>query len=293
MANEEWGGPRHAKPRLVRNMSREPTPSSLPSTLYTEDYFLTACEGYQEFVESHGEHLSRRLAAAFAVASVEPGTRVLDVGCGRGEILRHCAHLGARAYGIDYAEAAVRMSREMVRSESSAAGQVPIRVYRADAKSLPYPDAVFDRVLMFDVVEHLFPWELDAALEEVRRVLRPGGMVAIHTAPNRWYDQYAYPVVRLVRRAQGRGAAYPKNPRALNVAANVDVHVNEQDLLSLRRYLRRAGFERVQVWLESPPQSRRESRFFAVLRRIVFDVPPFRWFFEREVFAVGVKAERS
>lgn len=270
-------------------MSPEQPRSSLPSTLYTEDYFLTACEGYEEFVESQGEHLSRRLRAAFAVAAVEPGMRVLDVGCGRGEILRHCARLGARAYGIDYADVAVKMSRDMARAEAESARQAPIGVYRSDAKFLPYPDAAFDRVLIFDVVEHLYPWELDAALAEVRRVLKPEGMLAIHTAPNRWYDKYAYPMVRLVRTLQGRGDRYPANPRALNVAANVDVHVNEQDLRSLRRYLKRAGFRRIKVWLDSPPQNRRESAVFAALRKIAFDVPPFRWFFEREVFAVGTK----
>jgi len=268
-------------------MSREPNQTSLPSTLYTEDYFLTACEGYAEFVESHGEHLSRRLKAAFAVASVEPGMRVLDVGCGRGEILRHCAQLGARAYGIDYADVAVRLSREVARVEARSGAQPPIGVYRADAKALPYPDAAFERVLLFDVVEHLFPWELNTALQEVRRVLKPAGMVAIHTAPNRWYDAYAYPAVRLVRTLQGRGAQYPANPRALNVAANVDVHVNEQDVLSLRRYLRRAGFRNIKVWLDSPPQNRQEHGVFRTLRKIAFDAPPFRWFFEREVFAVG------
>jgi len=270
-------------------MSREQAHHSLPSTLYTEDYFLTACEGYAEFVESQGEHLSRRLKAAFAVASVKPGMRVLDVGCGRGEILRHCARLGAHAYGIDYADVAVKMSRDVARAESESTGQAGIGVYRADAKSLPYPDAEFDRVLIFDVVEHLFPWELDAALKEARRVLKPGGMLAVHTAPNRWYDAYAYPVVRLVRMLQGKAAQYPANPRALNVAANVDVHVNEQDLLSLRGYLKRAGFVRINVWLDSPPQSRQENPLFRILRKIAFDVPPFRWFFEREVFAVGTK----
>ncbi len=272
-------------------MPREQAQSPLPSTLYTEAYFLTACEGYEEFVESHGEHLSRRLRAAFAVASVEPGMRVLDVGCGRGEILRHCARLGAHAYGVDYADVAVKMSRDVARAEAASTRQAPIGVYRADAKFLPYPDATFDRVLIFDVVEHLFPWELDAALKEVRRVLRPGGMVAVHTAPNRWYDKYAYPVVRMVRTMQGKGAQYPANPRALNVAANVDVHVNEQDVISLRGTLRRVGFSRVKVWLDSPPQNRQEHAVFRALRLVVFGVPPFRWFFEREVFAVGMKDE--
>ena len=40
---------------------------------------------------------------------------------------------------------------------------------------LPYPGGTFDRALMFDVVEHLFPWELHASLSDIYRVLKPGG----------------------------------------------------------------------------------------------------------------------
>ena len=43
---------------------------SLPPELYTEEYFLNACEGFTEFTESQGQRLSRRLNAAFAVAEV-------------------------------------------------------------------------------------------------------------------------------------------------------------------------------------------------------------------------------
>ncbi len=92
----------------------DPTRPSLPSTLYTEDYFRSACEGYAEFNRSEGEHLSRRLKAAFELAEVTPGMTVLDVGCGRGEILRHCARLGANAYGIDYAAVAVNLAADVV-----------------------------------------------------------------------------------------------------------------------------------------------------------------------------------
>ena len=257
---------------------------SLPSTLYTEEYFLNACEGYEEFVESQGERLSRRLSEAFAYAAVEPGMKVLDVGCGRGEILRHITRLGARAYGVDYAEVAVKLSREATQNEPT-----PIGVYRTDAKRLPYPDGAFDRILLFDVVEHLYPWELNAALADVYRVPKPGGMIVVHTAPNRWYDRYAYPIVRFVRRLQGQ--QYPANPRALNVEANVEVHVNEQDIRSLRRYLRRAGFRKVKVWLKSPPQNRRENVVFRVVRHVMFNWAPWRWFFEREVFAWGVERD--
>jgi ubiquinone/menaquinone biosynthesis C-methylase UbiE len=261
-------------------LKSEHSQQSVRPERYDEAYFLGACEGYETFIASEGAHLSRRLKQAFEVAGVVPGMRVLDIGCGRGEILRHCAQLGARAYGVDYAPVAVRMAQT-----STNADQGKASVYLADARWLPFPAASFDRVLMFDLVEHLHPWELDRALAEARRVLRPDGQLIIHTAPNVWYDRYAYPLVRLVRALMGQRAHYPKNPRAI-IPANLDVHVNEQSALSLWRVLRRAGF-RGRVWLDSPPQNRREGWVFRTARHILFNWPPFRWFFEREVFAVA------
>jgi ubiquinone/menaquinone biosynthesis C-methylase UbiE len=260
--------------------------NSVPSTLYTEDYFLNACEGYDEFKSSEGEQLSRRLKAAFELAAVEPGMQVLDVGCGRGEILRHCARLGADAYGIDYAVVAVELSQDII--EATTDGRGKTGVAQSDAKKLPFPSSAFDRVLMFDVVEHLYPWELHQALLEVRRVLKPGGRFVVHTAPNVWYDRYAYPLVRAFRSLLGQGDRYPANPRAFLVGINQDVHVNEQSLLSMRRTLAKAGFSS-KVWLDSPPQGRQNPLLLDLLRTAVFRLPPFRWFFEREVFAVAWK----
>jgi ubiquinone/menaquinone biosynthesis C-methylase UbiE len=262
-------------------------PAPLAQELYTEEYFLTACEGYEDFLSSDGENLSRRLKAAFEYAAVEPGMKVLDVACGRGEIVRHCALLGADAYGFDYAHAAIRLSRKLLTRDKDKARGV-MAFLQAEAKNFPFPDHAFDRVLMFDIVEHLHPWELHTTLVEARRVLKDGGRLIIHTAPNVWYDRYAYPVVRLFRRMSGEGEKYPANPRKFLVEHNLDVHVNEQSLFSLRRTLDRAGF-RGRVWLDSPPQHRQEPVMLAALRHVLFDWPPFRWFFEREVFAVAHK----
>lgn len=263
----------------------------VPAHLYTEEYFRTACEGYDEFNESEGQHLSRRLAAAFKLAEIIPGMKVLDVGCGRGEILRHCAALGADSFGIDYAPVAVKMSKQVIEGvEALTPGKTAVAL--ADAKHLPFPDASFDRVLMFDVVEHLHPWELHQAMLEVHRVLTPDGRFIIHTAPNVWYDRYAYPVVRFVRRLMGQGAKYPKDPRQFLVNVNEHVHVNEQSLLSMKGALKRAGFTG-KVWLDSPPQNRDEHAIMGVLRRLAFETVPLRWFFEREVFAVAHKTEST
>ncbi len=250
---------------------------------YDEAYFLSACEGYEEFVATEGAYLSRRLSQAIEAADVQPGMAVLDVGCGRGEILRRCAGLEAQVYGIDFAPAALRMARGLAAAAQD--GSRAFGLYQADAKLLPFPSKAFDRVLMFDLVEHLHPWELGQALAEARRVLRPHGQLIIHTAPNVWYDRYAYPLVRLARRVMGQGRRYPRDPRAI-VPANLDVHVNEQSAWSLRRALRRAGFS-PRVWLDTPPQNRHEGVLMAAARHVLFNWVPFRWLFEREVFAVA------
>ena len=271
---------------LEKQLQKPQTRESVPSTLYTEKYFLTACEGYDEFIATEGAHLSRRLDAAFALAAVESDMKVLDVGCGRGEILRHCARLGADAYGIDYAIVAVQMSQDIVEGVSESPGKTGVA--QADAKILPFPTAYFDRVLMFDVVEHLYPWELHDALLEIHRVLKPQGRFIVHTAPNIWYDKYAYPLVRAFRTVLGQGSNYPANPRAFLVDVNQDVHVNEQSMWSMHQTLARAGFNS-HVWLDSPPQGRQSNILLDLARKAVFRLPPFRWFFEREVFAVASK----
>ena len=182
---------------------------SLPPELYTEEYFLNACEGFEEFTETQGERLSRRLSAAFAVAAVRPGMRVLDVGCGRGEILRHCARLGADAFGVDYAVVAVDMASKAVAGESQSPGKTGVA--QADAKRLPFPSAYFDRVLMFDVVEHLYPWELDQSLAEIRRVLKPGGAFIVHR-PQRLVRPLCLPAGAPGAARDGAGRALPGEP---------------------------------------------------------------------------------
>jgi hypothetical protein len=85
-------------------------------------------------------------------------------------------------------------------------------------------------------------------------------------------------------------------PEGRPVRAQI-VNIDEQgrirlSLTALRENLERAGFAHVKVWLNSPPQQRGENVIFRGARRVLFKWIPFKWFFEREVFAVGVKPAR-
>lgn len=280
------------------------TRPSVAADLYDERYY-TFCEGYEEFAAQEGLGLSRRLVVALDLAQVGPGMRVLDLGCGRGEMLMHCAARGAWAWGLDYSPAAARIARETAArldtSRTASSPEAPphgqaqraeprqflrrTAVQVANVKTLPFPDGAFDRVFMLDLVEHLYPWELDLALAQVRRVLREGGRLVVHTMPNRWYYRFGYPLFRLLNRLGGR--RLPRNPRA-RFEYNVHVHVNEQDIVRLSASLRRAGLAQ-RVWVDNlHPQSLGHGPIANVVNRIV-RLPGLRLFLCNDLLAVATK----
>jgi SAM-dependent methyltransferase len=218
-----------------------PRPAPVPAALYSEDLLLAFTGGdYAAFLCTRGAALRPRLRRSLALARLRPGLRVLDLGCGRGEVTLHAAARGARVWALDYSPDCLRLTARTL-ALAPPAVRARVELVQADATALPLPAASVDRVLMLDVVEHLHPWQLARALREVRRVLRPDGWLVVHTVPNRWALQYGYPLLRLLRRN------LPADPRT---AYERQVHVNEQDPIGLRRLLQRCGFL-PRVWLEN------------------------------------------
>lgn len=106
-----------------------------------------------------------------ALAGLAGRERVLDIGTGEGQIARHLAAAGARVVGVDpVAGQVVEASR---RNASVPAGITPPVYVRSEAAALPLADATFDGALACLVFEHID--EVDEAIAEVARVLRPGG----------------------------------------------------------------------------------------------------------------------
>jgi SAM-dependent methyltransferase len=100
------------------------------------------------------------------------GRRVLEIGVGLGTDFVRFVRTGADAVGIDLTEAAV----ESVRARLAGDG-LEAELHVADAESLPFPDESFDLVYSWGVLHHT-P-NTGRALDEVRRVLRPGGEARI------------------------------------------------------------------------------------------------------------------
>lgn len=214
---------------------------TLPSEIYDRDYFLSdRVEGWERFSEDRG--LSRVKQKQLRLLGPRPGLDVLDAGCGRGELLLACARAGAQVAGVDYADAAIEISRETLSGFPSA------DLRQADVTELPWPPESFDRILLGDVIEHLNPRDAAHALGELHRVLRPDGVLLVHTAPNRLFLDLAWPLARPLLLAAGRR----DDVRAMDdwIVESADYHPNVHTLHGLRRAVRRAGFSSVRTWVD-------------------------------------------
>ncbi|MCM3870672.1 MAG: class I SAM-dependent methyltransferase [Pyrinomonadaceae bacterium] len=132
----------------------------LKTTWMTGDY-----DRFSRFMEQGAEQFFRRLG-------ITPGTRLLDVGCGAGQLALIAARAGAQVTGCDIATNWV----EKAQARAIAEG-LEITFEEGDAESLPYQDAQFDAVI--SLIGAMFAPRPDLVAAELTRVCRPGGMIAM------------------------------------------------------------------------------------------------------------------
>ena len=206
--------------------------------VYDDDYYRSCCAGHEAWTASGGAAADGMYGGFLVRAGLRPGEVLVDLGCGRGELLAEAVARGAaRAVGIEYAPSAVALARQTLVARDVADRA---SVLAADVRAVPLPDASADLVTLLDVVEHLSPAELAAALAEARRLLRPGGRLLVHTMPNRAIYSVTYRALRLGL-GLGRWPADPRNEWERRM------HVNEQTVRSLRSAVSGAGFRDVRV----------------------------------------------
>jgi ubiquinone/menaquinone biosynthesis C-methylase UbiE len=107
------------------------------------------------------------------VSELAANDTVADIGCGPGAAARRAARLGASVVGVDPAAVMLRLARFLTRRSNHA-----VRYVQGSAEALPLPDSSVSVAWSIASVHH---WaDLDAGIQEARRVLKPGGrLVAI------------------------------------------------------------------------------------------------------------------
>jgi SAM-dependent methyltransferase len=105
-------------------------------------------------------------------AGVEPGMDVLDVACGSGNATLPAAKAGGRVTGLDFAPGLLEVARER-----AADAMVEIDFVEGDAQALPFDDGSFDRIV--STFGHMFAPDHRRTADEMKRVLRPDGVIAV------------------------------------------------------------------------------------------------------------------
>jgi len=111
----------------------------------------------------------KRVRAVLRSVGAGPQDRILDVGCGAGNIL---ALLPGDRTGVDISDFMIKRAGESLRDQA--------KIINADAEELPFPDGGFDRVIASSLLSHVLHPE--KVIAELRRVLKPSGRVVVSIA---------------------------------------------------------------------------------------------------------------
>jgi ubiquinone/menaquinone biosynthesis C-methylase UbiE len=131
--------------------------------------------GYEEHVRRTLGQRTAAVDAAFLLPHLRPGLRLLDFGCGPGSITVGLAAAVApgEVVGVDIGPTQIEAARALAAEHGAANARFEV----GSVYALPFPDASFDAAFACTVLEHLA--DPLAALREVRRVLRPGGVIGL------------------------------------------------------------------------------------------------------------------
>lgn len=226
-------------------LHQDASSSSALIPFYDSQYYLADCGGFASFNQTNGKSINsdERLATMLQLASLNQGGRLLDLGCGRGEITYQAAKQGMRVTAVDYSPDAIDIARTCFQDERDLESHVEWVCGSAADLQL---HGRYSTVVAGDLVEHMTPGELDRMYGNLASHLEATGLFIVHTFPNKWFYQYDYP--RRRRQAAELGAYLSPQPRT---RYEMLMHINEQSPRVLKRQLSRY-FKHVLLWFANP-----------------------------------------
>ena len=220
--------------------------------VYTEKYYLSDCTGFEQWKRSGGKEFEPRFERIVKEIPPVRNLRILDIGCGRGELALWCVRNGAKVViGIDYSKNAIKLANQSKKHFKKDI-QKNITFKLGDGKKLEFEINSFDVVLLTEVLEHVYPEEQAVIFNEIKRVLKDDGFVFVHTAPSKWFNNFTYkywcyPISSIIVSVNNfiTGNKYTNitKPSKIRTESHKIMHVNEPDYFTLKKLFNNSRFE--------------------------------------------------
>jgi len=253
-------GRRHSKERDARSVRHHYDVSNEFFALFLDPSMTYSCAVFRDGAQTLDDAQRAKHEMVCRKLALQPGERVLDVGCGWGAFALHAAREhGVHVTGITLSEPQARLARE--RAEEAGVGdRVAVRVM--DYRDVPAGET-YDAVASIGMVEHVGVVQIDEYARNLARVLRPGGRLLNHgIARLRHSDPEAGPFSERYVFPDAAPLHLSRSTLALERAGFVTEHVEgfaadyAQTLThwidrldsNLDEARRLAGDERVRVW---------------------------------------------
>jgi len=259
--------------------------------IYDRKYFLSECDGYKSFIATRGIKLTRRLNKIYErIIELKP-KRILDFGCGRGELALVLSLSGIETYGVDNSCEAIEISNETKKYWLNTNPEMKLDFIKLNNYLLPFKDDFFDVVVISDTIEHLKEEEISKIFIEIYRVLKKSGFLIIHTSPNKIFLNFGLKIYWLL--ALINGLILPFNmKKMLPYGLKPPYHINEQSCYSIKKYLTKAKFKETKLELWKNPHYvyyfLKEDRYIKLLNKIYWFLP-IKQLFYSDIFAMGKK----
>ncbi|TSC84062.1 MAG: methyltransferase, cyclopropane fatty acid synthase [Microgenomates group bacterium Gr01-1014_16] len=254
--------------------------------LYDTKYYLQECS-------------TCHLKKVTSLIPIKSDYKVLDIGCGRGELATWAASKGCSVIGIDYSSAAIKIANKVLLRQPTLIRQ-RVKFKSMNLNNLEFTRETFDVVTCVEVLEHIYPDEQEQLLKQIKVILKPGGYLFIHTAPSKWFLDITY-----------RFWCYPIGCSATNIWNFVfnknygnlvqwsklrnnyhkTMHVNEPDYFSLKKLFSKYGFSgqilSTNVTVNKPIVSWKDALFnFLVYLSPLSNHPPLCVFWGNDYYAI-------
>ncbi len=244
--------------------------------IYNTDYYLKQVDGWQNFPDFDGkyESLFPRFKRNVELLDLRPEHKLLEIGCGRGEICIYHSLRGGFSKGVDYSVDAITLARK--KAAELGAGSVFVISSFCD---LNEAHNYYDRILASEFIEHISSEEGEIFLKLAYSWLKPGGKILVFTWPNNLYRKYGYKLIRLHGFIKGKKLP-PVMPDTLHEHYKL-YHINEQNFFTLRRLAKKSGFKKIFVNYDVSGQSS--------LIKNIFLKTPFRHILFNNLYLIAEK----